>query len=135
MSLRPEEISAIIKQQIESYETGVEISNVGTVIQLGDGIARVYGLKEAMAGELLEFPGGVYGMALNLEEDNIGCVLLGPYTGIKEGDTVKTTGALIPWVSPSMARGRSSLTSTVPSSALRRGLFPGSRCISRCRPV
>ncbi len=95
MSLRPEEISAIIKQQIESYETGVEISNVGTVIQLGDGIARVYGLKEAMAGELLEFPGGVYGMALNLEEDNIGCVLLGPYTGIKEGDTVKTTGRIV----------------------------------------
>ncbi len=95
MKLRPEEISSIIKQQIERYRTEVEISDVGTVIQVGDGIARIYGLEEAMSGELLEFPGGIYGMALNLEEDNIGCVILGPYTQIREGDAVKRTGRIV----------------------------------------
>ncbi|MCW2277476.1 F0F1 ATP synthase subunit alpha [Heliophilum fasciatum] len=95
MSLRPEEISAIIKQQIERYEKPLEAAESGTVIQVGDGIARIYGLEKAMAGELLEFPGQVYGMVLNLEEDNIGCVILGPYTEIKEGDTVKRTGRIV----------------------------------------
>lgn len=95
MNLRPEEISSIIRQQIEKYKAEVEVSDVGTVIQVGDGIARVYGLEECMASELLEFPGGTMGMALNLEEDNIGCVLMGPYTHIKEGDTVKRTGRII----------------------------------------
>ncbi|WP_027364369.1 F0F1 ATP synthase subunit alpha [Desulfotruncus alcoholivorax] len=95
MNLRPEEISSIIRQQIEKYKAEVEVSDVGTVIQVGDGIARVYGLEKCMASELLEFPGGTMGMALNLEEDNIGCVLLGPYTHIKEGDTVKRTGRII----------------------------------------
>ncbi len=95
MNIRPEEISSIIKQQIERYQAEIEVSDVGTVIQVGDGIARVYGLEDAMAGELLEFPGGIYGMAMNLEEDNIGCVILGPYTGIKEGDTVKRTGRIV----------------------------------------
>ena len=95
MNLRPEEISSIIKQQIERYETAVDIVDVGTVIQVGDGIARVYGLEKAMAGELLEFPGQIFGMAMNLEEDNIGCVILGPFTGIKEGDQVKRTGRIV----------------------------------------
>ncbi|HZK86015.1 MAG TPA: F0F1 ATP synthase subunit alpha [Desulfosporosinus sp.] len=95
MNLRPEEISSIIKQQIERYETAVDIVEVGTVIQVGDGIARVYGLEKAMAGELLEFPGEVYGMAMNLEEDNIGCIILGEFTGIKEGDQVKRTGRIV----------------------------------------
>jgi len=95
MNLRPEEISSIIKQQIERYETSLEVVDVGTVIQVGDGIARIYGLEKAMAGELLEFPGGVYGMAMNLEEDNIGCVILGPYEHIKEGDQVKRTGRIV----------------------------------------
>lgn len=95
MNLRPEEISSIIKQQIERYESTVEVVDVGTVIQVGDGIARVYGLEKAMSGELLEFPGGIYGMAMNLEEDNIGCVILGPYTNIKEGDQVKRTGRIV----------------------------------------
>ncbi|NPV26700.1 MAG: F0F1 ATP synthase subunit alpha [Firmicutes bacterium] len=95
MSIRPEEISSILKQQIERYQAQVDISSVGTVIQVGDGIARVYGLQNAMAGELLEFPGGVMGMVLNLEEDNIGAVLLGPYQQIKEGDTVKSTGRIM----------------------------------------
>ena len=95
MKLRPEEISSIIKQQIEKYRTEIEVTDVGTVIQVGDGIARIYGLEEAMSGELLEFPGGIYGMALNLEEDNIGCVIMGPFTGIREGDTVKRTGRIV----------------------------------------
>lgn len=95
MNLRTEEISSIIKQQIERYDNTIEVVDAGTVIQVGDGIARVYGLEKAMAGELLEFPGGVYGMAMNLEEDNIGCVILGPYTQIKEGDEVKRTGRIV----------------------------------------
>ena len=95
MNLRPEEISSIIRQQIDKYQAQIEMTDVGTVIQVGDGIARVYGLAECMSMELLEFPGGVYGMALNLEEDNIGCVILGPYKHIKEGDTVKRTGRIV----------------------------------------
>jgi len=95
VSIRPEEISAILKQQIERFQADIEVQNVGTVIMVGDGIARVWGLEEAMAGELLEFPGETYGMALNLEEDNIGAVILGPYSHIKEGDTVKRTGRIV----------------------------------------
>jgi len=95
MSIRPEEISAILKEQIERYQSEVEVSNVGSVIYVGDGIARVYGLQGAMAGELLEFTGGTFGMVLNLEEDNVGAVLLGPYAHIKEGDIVKATGRIM----------------------------------------
>ncbi|MEN6460192.1 MAG: F0F1 ATP synthase subunit alpha [Syntrophomonas sp.] len=95
MSIRPEEISAILKEQIERYQSEVEVSNVGSVIYVGDGIARVYGLRGAMAGELLEFPGGTFGMVLNLEEDNVGAVLLGNYEHIKEGDVVKATGRIM----------------------------------------
>ncbi|MFR2466422.1 MAG: F0F1 ATP synthase subunit alpha, partial [Clostridia bacterium] len=92
MSLRPEEISAIIRQEIEGYENAVSMDEVGTILEVGDGIARIYGLEHAMAGELLEFPGSVMGMVLNLEEDNVGAVLLGDDSHIKEGDTVKRTG-------------------------------------------
>ena len=95
MSIRPEEISSILKQQIENYETRVEVSNVGTVIQVADGVARIHGLSQAMASEMLEFPGEIYGMALNLEEDNIGCVILGPFLQINEGDQVKRTGRIV----------------------------------------
>lgn len=95
MSIRPEEISSILKQQIQNYKTVLEVSEEGTVIQVGDGIARIYGLESAMAGELLEFPGETYGMALNLEENNIGVVILGPYSHIKEGDKVKRTGRIV----------------------------------------
>ncbi len=95
MGIRAEEISSLIKTQIERYKSQIDVADVGTVIQVGDGIARVYGLERAMAGELLEFPGGVFGMVQNLEEDNIGVVLLGPYTHIKEGDTVKSTGKIM----------------------------------------
>ncbi|RJX19648.1 MAG: F0F1 ATP synthase subunit alpha [Desulforudis sp.] len=94
MNLRPEEISSIIRQQIEKFETAVEVTDVGTVIQIGDGVARVYGLEECMYSELLEFPEGVLGMALNLEEDNIGVVILGPYRHIREGSVVKRTGRI-----------------------------------------
>lgn len=95
MNLRPEEISSIIKEQIKRYENKLETKDVGTVIQVGDGIARIHGLEKCMAGELLEFPGGVYGMTLNLEEDNVGCVLLGSDENIKEGDTVKRTQRIV----------------------------------------
>ncbi|MDR7866183.1 MAG: F0F1 ATP synthase subunit alpha [Sporomusaceae bacterium] len=95
MKLRPEEITAIIKQQIERYQVDLNVDDVGTVIEVGDGIARIHGLEKAMAGELLEFPGGVYGMVLNLEEDNVGAVLLGGELLIKEGDTVRRTGRIM----------------------------------------
>ncbi len=95
MNLRPEEISSVIKEQIKNYSTELDVSNVGTVIQVADGIARVHGLEKAMQGELLEFPGEVYGMVMNLEEDNVGAVLLGDSKNINEGDTVKTTGRVV----------------------------------------
>ena len=95
MNLRPEEISSVIKDQINRYAATLEVSDVGTVIQVADGIARVHGLENAMQGELLEFPGEVYGMVLNLEEDNVGAVLLGNSKNISEGDTVKTTGRVV----------------------------------------
>ncbi len=95
MSIRPEEISSVLKQQIENFSAEIDISEVGTVISVSDGICRIYGMENAMAGELLEFPNGVQGMVLNLEEDNIGCVILGPFTGIQEGDVVKRTGRVI----------------------------------------
>ncbi len=92
MNLRPEEISSVIREQIRLYSDKMEVSDVGTVIQVADGIARIHGLSNAMQGELLEFPGEVYGMVLNLEEDNVGAVLLGDNRSISEGDIVKTTG-------------------------------------------
>jgi len=95
LSIRPDEISTLIKQQIEQYKSDIQVVDVGTVIQVGDGIARVHGLEKAMAGELLEFENGVVGMALNLEENNVGVVILGPYTGIREGDQVKRTGRIM----------------------------------------
>ncbi len=95
MNLRPEEISSVIKEQIKRYADRLEVSEVGTVIQVADGIARVHGLEKAMQGELLEFPGEVYGMVMNLEEDNVGAVLLGSSRNINEGDTVKTTGRVV----------------------------------------
>ncbi len=95
MNLKPEEISSVIKEQIKKYSAELDVSNIGTVIQVADGIARVHGLENAMAGELLEFPGEVYGMVLNLEEDNVGAVLLGDQKNINEGDTVKSTGRVV----------------------------------------
>ena len=95
MNLKPEEISSVIKEQIKRYAAQLEVADVGTVIQVADGIARIHGLDNAMQGELLEFPGEVYGMVLNLEEDNVGAVLLGAQRNVNEGDTVKTTGRVV----------------------------------------
>jgi F-type H+-transporting ATPase subunit alpha len=95
LSIKPEEISTLIKQQIEQYKSEIQVVDVGTVIQIGDGIARAHGLENVMSGELLEFANGVMGMALNLEENNVGIVILGPYTGIREGDQVKRTGRIM----------------------------------------
>lgn len=95
VKIRPEEISSVIREQIKNYVTKLETADVGTVIQVGDGVARIYGLEKAMQGELLEFPGEVYGMVMNLEEDNVGAVLLGDNRNVSEGDTVKTTGRVI----------------------------------------
>ena len=95
MNLKPEEISAVIKEQIKNYSNRLDVSDFGNVIQVGDGIARVYGLDNCMSGELLEFPDGTFGMAMNLEEDNVGCVVLGSDKNIKEGDVVKPTGRVV----------------------------------------
>jgi F-type H+-transporting ATPase subunit alpha len=95
MDINVEEISRIIRKQIEDYDRKVEVSETGTVLSVGDGIARIYGLQRCMAGEMLEFPNGVTGMALNLEEDNVGAVLLGGATAVREGDTVRRTGRIV----------------------------------------
>ncbi len=95
MDIKADEISKIIRDQIGSYAVDVDVSEVGSVVSVGDGIARVYGVDKTMAGEMIEFPHGLYGIALNLDEDSVGVVLLGDYTGIREGDTVKRTGRII----------------------------------------
>src|SRR5206468_10348633 len=95
MQIKADEISKVIREQIEGYRSGIDVSEVGTVVSVGDGIARVYGLEKAMAGELLDFPHGVKGLALNLEESQVGVVLLGEYTQIREGDQVKRTGRIM----------------------------------------
>src|ERR1043166_9111018 len=95
MQIKAEEISKIIRDHIGSYSTGVDVAEVGTVISCGDGIARIHGVERAMAGEMLEFPHGLFGIALNLEEESVGAVLLGHSTDLKEGDTVKRTGRII----------------------------------------
>src|ERR1035438_10350883 len=94
-SIKADEISRILKAQIANYDQAVAVEEVGTVISVGDGIARVYGLEKAMSGEMLAFPHDVFGIALNLEEDQVGAVLLGEYTLVQEGDTVKPTGTIM----------------------------------------
>src|ERR687886_2684179 len=95
MDIKAEEISKIIRDQIGSYAVDLDVAEVGSIVAVGDGIARVHGVENTMAGEMLEFPHGIYGIALNLEEDSVGAVLLGDYTEIREGDTVKRTGRII----------------------------------------
>src|SRR5450432_2901995 len=95
MDIRAAEISSILKDQIANFGTEAEVAEVGQVLSVGDGIARVYGLDSVQAGELVEFPGGIKGMALNLESDNVGVVIFGSDSTIKEGDTVKRTGAIV----------------------------------------
>ncbi len=142
MAFRPEEVSSIIQKEIEGFQASLETESVGTILQVGDGIARIWGLQDAMAGELLEFPGGIMGMVLNLEQDNVGAALFGPDTAIKEGDSVKRTGkvAQVPAgdallgrvvelarVSPSTARGRSPRTISGSSNPSRRTSSSASR--------
>ena len=95
MKLRPEEITSVLKSRIQRYEAGVDIQEVGTVVQVGDGVARIQGLENAVASEMVELPHGVMGLVLNLEEDSVGVVLMGEDTLIKEGDQVKRTGKVI----------------------------------------
>src|SRR5436309_8950370 len=95
MAIRSDEITSIIKSSIDSFDAATETRSVGTVVEVGDGIAQIYGLDGALASEMLEFPGGVMGMALNLEEETVGAVILGESQAIKEGDTVKTTGRVV----------------------------------------
>ena len=91
-NIRPDEVSSIIRDQLSNFKSESELEEVGTILQVGDGVARIYGLSNAKAGELLEFDGGVKGLVLNLEEDNVGAVLMGDSSNIKEGDTVKRSG-------------------------------------------
>src|SRR5450432_4899086 len=95
MDIQPAEISAILKREIENFDAEAEVTEVGQVLSVGDGIARIYGLDNVQAGEMVEFPGGIKGMALNLESDNVGCVIFGNDSTIKEGDNVKRTGAIV----------------------------------------
>src|SRR5213079_231996 len=95
MNIQPAEISAILKREIQNFGAEAEVSEVGQVLSIGDGIARVYGLDQVQAGEMVEFPNGMRGMALNLETDNVGVVIFGDDSGIREGDTVKRTGAIV----------------------------------------
>ncbi len=147
LSIKPEEISSLIKQQIENFQVAVEMADVGTVIQVGDGIARVHGLDNVMAGELVEFDNGIMGLAMNLEEDNVGIVILGPFTGIREGMQVKRTGRIMevpvgeallgrvvnPLGQPSTARGPLRRRNTGPSSRRHRVSLTAVPCTSRCR--
>jgi F-type H+-transporting ATPase subunit alpha len=149
MDINVEEISSIIKSQIEDYESRVEVTETGTVISVGDGIARVYGLENAMAGELVEFENGVKGMVLNLEEDNVGIALLGDDTAITGGTrpsvpTASSTcrsakscsaGWSIRSASRSTARARSRPTSAVASRSRRPASSAGNRSTSRSRPA
>jgi len=93
--IRPDEVSEILAQRIENFQQSVSLDEVGVVIQVGDGIARVYGLTKAMSNEMIEFPGDNYGVVLNLEEENVGCILFGPDEDVKEGDTVRRTGRIL----------------------------------------
>ena len=149
MQLKPEEISKIIRAQIKHYETVIEQSEIGTVIMVGDGIAHASGLEKCMAGELLLFENGEYGMAQNLEENTVSIVLLGSDVGIKEGGTVKRTGKVVsvpvgealiaasstPWASPSTGRAPSTPGSSGPSRARPPASSTASRSRSPFRPA
>ena len=126
MNLRPEEISSVIKEQIERYASRLEVSDVGTVIWVADGIARIHGLENAMQGELLAFPNDVFGMVLNLEEDNVGAVLLGAGS-ISEGDQVRTTGHVVE-VPAEMVRRRSGSAGMAENPITIRCLAPVCGC-------
>src|SRR6187551_2890982 len=129
MQIKAEEISKILRDQIGNYSTDVDVAEVGTVISCGDGIARIHGVERAMAGEMLEFPHGLFGIALNLEEDSVGSVLLGHSQAIKEGDQVKRTGRIISVPVGEEMIGRAVNALASPSTARVR-LRPRSSCRS-----
>ena len=149
MDIRAAEISSILKDQIAGFGTEAEVAEVGQVLSVGDGIARVYGLDQVQAGEMVEFPNGIRGMALNLENDNVGVVIFGDDRNIKEGDTVKRTGAIVdvpvgrgllgrvvdPLGNPLDGKGQSKATNALGSRSKRRASWPVNRCMSRCRPA
>ena len=137
MELRPEEITKIIRSQIKNYENKIEVSETGVVILVGDGIAKASGLDKCMAGELVEFPDGSYGMAQNLEENTVSIVILGSDQGIKEGDTVKRTGKVLstPLVSPLTARVPLRQRPTRPLNPLPPASSNGSTFPFLCRPA
>ena len=145
MDIRAAEISAILKDQIKNFGQEAEVSEVGQVLSVGDGIARVYGLDNIQAGEMVEFPGGVRGMAMNLEADNVGVVIFGSEREIKEGDTVKRTGAIVevPVGPELLGRVVDALGNPIdgkgPIATTRRSRVdikaPASRFTSRCRPA
>ena len=149
MKISSDEITSVIKKQIENYKVDLNVDEVGTVLEVGDGIAHIYGLENCMAGELLELPNGVYGMALNLEESNVGAVLLGRAETIKEGDTVKRTGRLMQvpvgtllsaalsmhWASRSMAKAKSRPPNSATLKLKHRALLTDSQSMYRCRLV
>ena len=95
MEIRADEISTIIRKRIEAFDKEVQVAETGTVLSIGDGVAKIYGLRDAMAGEMVEFPGGMFGLVLNLEEDSVGVAIFGEVTAVKEGDTVKRTGKIL----------------------------------------
>ena len=149
MAIRSDEIISIIRSAIDSFDQGAETRSVGTVVEVGDGIAQIYGLEGALSSELLEFPGGVMGMALNLEEETVGAVILGDSTAIKEGDTVKTTGRVVEVpgrrrsssggsstrsVGRSTTRARSTPRRPARSSGSPRASSSASRSTRRSRP-
>ena len=128
MQVNPAEISELIKQRIQDFQVVAEARAEGTVISVADGICRIHGLTAAMQGEMLEFPGGTFGLALNLERDSVGAVVLGSYEHTKEGDRVRCTGRI-----PSAARAQSIPACLRPSKKWRRASLPVNRCPSRSR--
>ena len=149
MAIKATEISDLIKQRIENFKSVTEARNVGTIISVTDGITRIHGLADARYGEMLEFPGQTFGLALNLEQDSVGAVVLGEYKHLKEGDTVKTTGRILEVPvgaellgrvvdslgQPLDGKGPVATTRTAPSSASRPGSSIASPSASRCRPA
>ena len=149
MDIKPGEITDILKREIKEYDREIDVAETGTVLSIGDGIARVYGLENAMAGELVEFPGGTSGMVLNLEEDNVGIAVMGETTHVKEGDLVRRTSRIIEVpvgealsaasstrsATRSTARARSRRRRPAASSSRRPASSRASRCTSRSRPA
>ena len=147
MGIQAAEISAILKDQIKNFGQDAEVAEVGQVLSVGDGIARVYGLDKVQAGEMVEFPGGIRGMVLNLETDNVGIVIFGDDRSIKEGDTVKRTGTIVEvpraracwaalstvWATRSTARARWSMSSVASPMSKPPASCRANRCMSRWR--